>query len=551
MHKRIGAELWCVTRRDLLHLRHEVAEAIRAGEIRPAERDQFEPSDFTTGPSLYTVNEQFIKPITAAAGNMSWALMRNPKGLTCDLFITHAWQEGIFELLDKVISSWPKDVKHAWCCILANPQNLDISDLIRTPSSSPFAQALREAKYMLVVPNRCESIYTRLWCSYEANLAYQWEKVVVTASRPRMPEFLKVLPRVLGCLASGLVLGKLWQPMSAMNIAGIIGIANYPLPLLVTLCNNRIRHFCNLIGAFLSGYYIGVLWHLWDDGKDDFQMEEEAWSQFRIQVIITSWAFCLFYTFSEYDRISAQVSMLEAENLKYKGSIIDAACTDPNDANMIRAEIGDQIHHVDEALQTLIRAGMSSPELRRAQEAGVDIRRFSDVSYAFLFFVTTKIANVTMLLSKGGRRMWGIQLVYCLAISVCGLVIRKSRVDGRAFIANCTTKFELALDLPAYTVGCTLWKYGTISVETMLDIQLPVSMVCMSCVAILGVMRIDRVAQLPFCGRFIAQVLIAKDWQSCRARRARLPKANSVEQPTPIGRESRPDGVVPGSSDML
>lgn len=46
------------------------------------------------GPSIYSVNEQYIKPVTADAGKMSWALMMNPEGLDCDLFVSHAWQEG-------------------------------------------------------------------------------------------------------------------------------------------------------------------------------------------------------------------------------------------------------------------------------------------------------------------------------------------------------------------------------------------------------------------------------------------------------------------------
>ena len=29
----------------------------------------------------YTVNMQYIKPVTAAAGNPSWALMKHPKGV--------------------------------------------------------------------------------------------------------------------------------------------------------------------------------------------------------------------------------------------------------------------------------------------------------------------------------------------------------------------------------------------------------------------------------------------------------------------------------------
>lgn len=52
---------------------------------------------------MYTVTEQYIKPVTAAAGDVSWALMKHPQGLPCDVFITHAWSEGIFEFVDKVV----------------------------------------------------------------------------------------------------------------------------------------------------------------------------------------------------------------------------------------------------------------------------------------------------------------------------------------------------------------------------------------------------------------------------------------------------------------
>ena len=34
--------------------------------------DPFDPKDYTCGPSMYTVTEQYIKPVTAAAGNVSW-----------------------------------------------------------------------------------------------------------------------------------------------------------------------------------------------------------------------------------------------------------------------------------------------------------------------------------------------------------------------------------------------------------------------------------------------------------------------------------------------
>ena len=35
-----------------------------------------------------------MKPVTRAAGGMSYALMKHPQGLLCEVFISHAWAEG-------------------------------------------------------------------------------------------------------------------------------------------------------------------------------------------------------------------------------------------------------------------------------------------------------------------------------------------------------------------------------------------------------------------------------------------------------------------------
>merc|ERR1712232_1378363 len=100
-------------------------------------------------------------------GNASWALMCHPEGRVCDLFITHGWAEGVYEFIDKVVNSWPSGARHAYCCMLSNPQNLDITNLISSPVDSPFARAMKSASRMLVVPNNVGSIYSRKWCSYE------------------------------------------------------------------------------------------------------------------------------------------------------------------------------------------------------------------------------------------------------------------------------------------------------------------------------------------------------------------------------------------------
>ena len=232
-----------MTRRDLKFLKHEVWRAIQDGMIQSQDgMNAFDPSDqvrlgcelccflstpclfhpfslrigipqgatkregtaLRYGPSIYSVNEQYIKPVTRDAGLMSWALMRNPEGLDCDLFISHAWQEGIFEFLTKVKHSWPRRVRNAWCCMLANPQNLDIGALLQTPSDSPFALALRASKIVLVVPNRHESVYTRLWCGYEAYLAEEEGKTIVIAKDSKLHDI-----RHLGCAFSAAYFLKL------------------------------------------------------------------------------------------------------------------------------------------------------------------------------------------------------------------------------------------------------------------------------------------------------------------------------------------------------
>ena len=49
-----------------------------------------------------------------------------------------------------------------YCCLLANPQNLDLSALLNVPPmESPFAKAMQAASHVLVIPNHSVGIYTR------------------------------------------------------------------------------------------------------------------------------------------------------------------------------------------------------------------------------------------------------------------------------------------------------------------------------------------------------------------------------------------------------
>lgn len=66
----------------------DLGRAIQRQEIWPphdGHDDWTLTMDQGYGPSIYTVNEQYIEPITEKAGKMSWALMRNPEGVSAQL----------------------------------------------------------------------------------------------------------------------------------------------------------------------------------------------------------------------------------------------------------------------------------------------------------------------------------------------------------------------------------------------------------------------------------------------------------------------------------
>ena len=84
---------WCISRHELRRVRAAVKEGVEKGQITPTDRDSFELDDQKYGPCVHTVVSQLIKPVTLLAGRQSWALMANPEGLKCELFVTHGWAQ--------------------------------------------------------------------------------------------------------------------------------------------------------------------------------------------------------------------------------------------------------------------------------------------------------------------------------------------------------------------------------------------------------------------------------------------------------------------------
>jgi len=191
LHYEVPASRWCITRDDFAQFLEEVLAKHHAGRIQNRPRPQTEElnpfhDDMEIGPNMHCVNLDVIRPRTAMAGGMSWALMLNPSGLESDFFfVTHSWQEGVYEFCRKVLNHWQDEALSMWCCFLANPQTWHRQDLNQLLGNrfdltdSPFMQALADERLhsFVVVPNVTESLYCRLWCVAELWKAMEVQKL--------------------------------------------------------------------------------------------------------------------------------------------------------------------------------------------------------------------------------------------------------------------------------------------------------------------------------------------------------------------------------------
>eukprot|EP00445_Apocalathium_hangoei_P010988 CAMPEP_0203886432 /NCGR_PEP_ID=MMETSP0359-20131031/30249_1 /ASSEMBLY_ACC=CAM_ASM_000338 /TAXON_ID=268821 /ORGANISM="Scrippsiella Hangoei, Strain SHTV-5" /LENGTH=621 /DNA_ID=CAMNT_0050807257 /DNA_START=118 /DNA_END=1983 /DNA_ORIENTATION=- len=518
LHKDIPPARWCVNKADLRRLRRQVRRAINVKKIVPTLHDAFDPYDTVCGPTIYTVNEQFITPITAEANNMSWALMRHPEGLQCDIFITHAWQEGIFEFLDKVLASWPRDAKAAWCCMLANPQNLGISDLIRNPACSPFALALVECKYMLVVANSRQSIYTRLWCAYEAYLAHRWNKVILTAAPPISQRlFLKALaPAVLSFLL-GAVACCLWPHQSMpVTALAIWRICLFFLILFSSLTEKpHLWHACNAVGILGSAFWVCLLVRFHHDPEIGISAGDRHaavlfWGEYESDTV----AELVFFLVSEFDRMRFQVLLEECDKLKkgYKGSILNAQCSCADDATNIWAEIGDQFEDVDRTIGRLIRAGMSAPDFREACDAGVDLHGFA--MNGGLAVIALQ-AGVTMHLVashlRGGIVLESVHGMNFVLSSVWLINFYRSLHDARIFSYMVLQRFMLIFKLLPHMIFSILVVYEAIlPSQNLCILRATATNLTILFAAGLSVAGMGRTVRLPYIGRCLTQFLVAR-----------------------------------------
>ncbi|CAE6966568.1 unnamed protein product [Symbiodinium natans] len=378
---------------------------------------------------------------------MSWALMRNPEGLNCDVFISHAWKEGIYEFICKVLHSWPRSARNAWCCMLANPQHLDIGALLQAPKNSPFALALQESSCVLVVPNRHSSVYTRLWCAYEAYVASEAGKEILIARASIRQQVLHSLLYLGAAATLGILLGFLARLLLS-RLSSVFLILAFGAALCSSIIqSDRARMALNCVGEMACGFSI-VNWstvHPWLPLQDLPGLVPIIEQRFIWLVGIS--LFCMM----EADRINSQATRIAAAELlqgyEDQGSVEYAECSRDADALSIRAEIGDKFGEVDYAIHVLLRAGISTPALRDIARAGVDVESaaHSDVTIPFLFLMPLNVFTLVEMFLDAFflRSEWFYAIIqgfsFLSRVVLLFLLFRRP-VDDRCFILKMITK---------------------------------------------------------------------------------------------------------------
>eukprot|EP00927_Polykrikos_kofoidii_P040898 TRINITY_DN34878_c0_g2_i1.p1 TRINITY_DN34878_c0_g2~~TRINITY_DN34878_c0_g2_i1.p1 ORF type:complete len:712 (-),score=73.18 TRINITY_DN34878_c0_g2_i1:9-2144(-) len=538
-------------------------------------RSWFDANDRIFGPNVYSVNEQFIKPRTKIAGGMSWALMLHPDGIKCDLFVTHAWQEGIFEFIDKVLHSWPPGRFGAYICFLSNPQNLDISGLIASPQDSPFAHALDAASHMLVVTNRFTSIYGRLWCAYEAFLACVKGKIIMTALASTSKKTRLAMLSAFRCLLVGGFCLKLAEPFfrflnsksylpcsSAKECGTQAGVLITPFSLLLT--HPKAWRIANLSGAAVSGAPWWELLHAMyailftvDARRTDWRHEcllPLSASRWRIGNLCLLECLFLVFFFAEIDRVQDIERKRQAEELE-KGfsSAEHARCSSAEDEKNIFHEICSHVRQqsgktsvehasdhgiaqVDHSVRVLIDATMSTPSLRKAAQLGVVVHGAAKLQLSHTFagwFLWIYASNfdgegVCRWLDPAGVVMWEwLKLCFPLSWLLIFLVLPK---DQMSFASASMTKILLLwtcvfcgcayLEAP---MGKNLhkWVYGSLHHLHHQDEAPfaatfgPFLILAGTCVITVSLVGIGGVAMIPVCGPSIAQFLSATSLATC------------------------------------
>ncbi|CAJ1373665.1 unnamed protein product [Effrenium voratum] len=486
LHRSVPADRWCVTYWDLVFLGQEVSSALGRGEIQPGPEDD---TSRAYGPSIYTVNEQYIKPVTK--------------------------EEGIFEFLAKVQHSWPWGLRTAWCCMLANPQNLDISFFLQSPKTSPFAIALQASEVMLVVPNRHQSVYARLWCAYEAYLAQEEGKTILIAHSSNLHQVVRALRWMALAAILGAAVGTCVANHATFSISNL---AHLLVGTSLVIHNDAFRRVLHLLGAMMCWVHVVRVAthrsvHLFGVDEGPHALPSHVSRMLcACYWLMTSGTFCVM----EVDRVNAKSAVSEAKDLRrnYQGSVQYATCSQEADIVSIRREIGHNVHRVDHAIHVLLTAGMSTPALRDiARSVDIEHAAFAELAGAAFLLGPFELVSVVLTFADlvHSRCIWGH--VFLAGVSLLSRLmlfvwLARSHWDEQRFILKVMNKY-LFVSILVWLGLMLSVRIGGLSMTSLYFLWLLTTDLCLLFMLSIALLGVRGLARLP-CGWRVLQILFSR-----------------------------------------
>ena len=450
LHSRVPPAKWCITRSEFDAFVQEVYQLWCAHKIPETEVNELY-WDERHGPNLYEVNRHVVKPITLAAGGVSYALMKHPDGLDCEVFVSHSWHGGIFHLQRGVRNAWPQlhKLRNLYCCLLANPQNLELNQFIGGDlRQSAFALALYQASHLLVVPNPSTGVYSRLWCVYEAYLGATWDKIYLLPVIPNRMEtletwFKEVGVKMLCALAIGVPL-FLTLKATAFDTNGILTWISFiyrVLSLAALLLLIPYRHSSSALGFMTALALAGAVFTVTDLawGVDLCNVDNFVSVFFHYGYLSNLTLVNTLVTLYLVQLAAEKASFEQQKDMMQFRSVQDAHCSRADDEQRIRQAIAGAEQEVETVIRILLAAGAYTDNLRHCWDHGINIDRKgqTDVMTDLRFTITLWFLNAMDLAAdifignEGYESYFGTLCgLYCVTITLIPFSIMRLEKEG-------------------------------------------------------------------------------------------------------------------------
>jgi len=347
------------------------------------------------------------------------------------------------------------------------------------------------------VPNRHVSVYTRIWCVYEAFLAYSWGKPIFTATTPAPGITFHALAVIV---RFGFFFALCYYALPPLTHQGVdILLPTFVIPLVAVsmfLRGPLARLLINEAGIISCALC----------GANSLQLSQS-------EGFVFPCIFCAFFVCREADRLWANQAEVEAAALRqgFTGRLQDAASSVAQDKATIFEAIQGLEQDVERAIEILIVAGMTTPSLRSSAASGVDISGAGSWSLGmvygpFALFIFTPLVHIVLQRSCCGELVGALD-VACAVTSFQGLcwVLGFARLspDKRGFAASFAM---LVAFLPHNVVYAVLTMMGMVCAGRVSDAIGAVSFAPLLLLSLWCGM--ERVIAIPCIGPFLVRSLM-------------------------------------------